>query len=167
MAVGALTKAFNMDATMASVLSAGGVLANPNHQAHFFDLDHLNKHNFIEHDVSLSRDDAAFGDNHTFSKQKFDVFLKHSQSQSVENSSVSEPTTTWKIAAEARYMRVIESKTSHETAGKPWTYGIKEAITSYGETGLYLNVLGKAGVAPVKWVKVFFGKLRAARIELH
>ncbi len=46
-----------------------------------------------------------------------------------------------------------------ETKRDPkFTYTPQQYVLSYGETGLYLSVIGDAitGVAPVNWVKVFF-----------
>ena len=61
MAIQALTKAYHLDSHIATVFSKGAVAANPDHSAHAFDLNHVDKHGYIEHDVSLSRGDAAFG----------------------------------------------------------------------------------------------------------
>jgi hypothetical protein len=56
-----------------------------------------------------------------------------------------------------RYNRV---KT--ETARDPdFTYTPQQYVLSYGETALYLSVLGNptTGVAPIDYVKIFFGML--------
>ena len=66
--------------------------------------------------------------------------------------------TDWVTAGRARWARVVASREKHEEGKKTWVYGIKEAIMSYGETSLYLNLLGKDGVAPLQWVKIFFGE---------
>jgi hypothetical protein len=41
-----------------------------------------------------------------------------------------------------------------------FTYTQQQFILSYGETALYISVMGNpiAGAAPVKYVKVFFGE---------
>jgi len=148
MAVKAMTSAINFNSTLATIFAMGGVGANPDHSAHSFDLNHVDKHNWIEHDVSLSRQDIAFGDNATFDKEKFHKFIDAYGNKEV---------TDYATASKARYQRVQESKAAHEKAGKDFTYGIKEVIMSYGETALYLNLLGKDGVAPLEWVKIFFG----------
>jgi len=126
-------------------------MANPDHSQHTFDLNHVSKHNWIEHDVSLSRQDIAFGSNEAFDKERFHSFI--GSFGEVEG-------TDYKKASEARYKRVLESKERHEKEGKEWTYGIKELIMSYGETALYLNLLGHDGVAPLEWVKIFFQEER-------
>lgn len=42
-----------------------------------------------------------------------------------------------------------------------FTYTPQQYILSYGETALYLSTMGDpvTGVAPVEYVKVFFGKM--------
>jgi len=150
MAVEALTKAYNLDSGIANVFSAGAVAANPDHSAHNFDLNHVDKHGYIEHDVSLSRDDIAFGSNSAFNKEVFAPLLERYQA--------SGETTSWKTASEVRFARVKASQAQHEAEGKPFGYGLKESILSYGESALYLNLLAKDGVAPVEWVRIFFGE---------
>jgi hypothetical protein len=58
-------------------------------------------------------------------------------------------------ASKARYNRVLQSK-----ADPTFTYGPREIVLSYGETALYLSVMGDpvTGVAPVSYIKSFFGK---------
>ncbi|KAK3100886.1 hypothetical protein LTR53_018833, partial [Teratosphaeriaceae sp. CCFEE 6253] len=106
-------------------------------------------HGYIEHDVSLSRQDAALGSNSAFDQGVFDgVMQGYSGAE----------TTSWASASAVRFARVKASQAEHEAAGKAWTYGLKESILSYGESALYLNLLGKDGVAPVEWVRIFFGE---------
>lgn len=60
------------------------------------------------------------------------------------------------VAAAAKYNRVMtETKRDSKIV-----YGPQQFILSYGETALYISVLGNpvTGVAPVKYVKTFFGK---------
>jgi len=157
MAVEALTKAYNVDPKIANVFAASGIIANPNHDAHSFDLNHVSKHNYIEHDGSLSRDDAAFGGGEKFSQEAFDELLAVYRAAHPGESD-DKIMTDWATAGQARWARITASKDKHEKAQSTWTYGIKEAIMSYGETSLYLNLLGKDGVAPLNWIKIFFGK---------
>ncbi|KAF2430733.1 Cloroperoxidase [Tothia fuscella] len=150
MAIKAICQSINFNPTLASVFATGGVAANPDHSTHTFDLNHVNKHNWIEHDVSLSRQDIAFGSNSEFNKEKFETFIKGFGDVEA---------TTFESASKVRYERVRESKEQHEQEGKEWTYGVKEVTMSYGETALYLNLLGHDGVAPLEWVRVLFGML--------
>ncbi|PGH02602.1 hypothetical protein AJ79_07606 [Helicocarpus griseus UAMH5409] len=71
-AVQALTAGLNFNATLAALMFKMAVVANPEPKATFFTLDHLNQHNVLEHDASLSRSDAFFGNNHVFNKTIFD-----------------------------------------------------------------------------------------------
>jgi len=151
MAVEALTTAFHLDSHIANTFSFAAVGANPDRDAHSFDLDHLAKHGYIEHDVSLSRGDTAFGSNSKFDKDLFDEVIRGLYARSGDM-------TNWNSADEVRYERVRASRARHAKEGKGWLFGLKEAIASYGETALYLSLLGKDGVAPTKWVQVFFGR---------
>jgi len=156
MAVQAVVNAVNCNSTLASIFAMAGVGANPDHSAHTFDLNHVDKHNWIEHDVSLSRQDTAFGSNSKFDKEQFDKFLAVFGDKEA---------TDYATASKARYLRVQESKARHEKEGKEFTYGIKEIIMSYGETALYLNLLGHDGIAPLEWVKIFFEEERLPYAE--
>jgi hypothetical protein len=156
MAVNAMVSSINFNPTLASIFAMAGVAANPNHSEHTFDLDHVDKHNWIEHDVSLSRQDTAFGSNSAFDREQFAKFLAVFGDKEA---------TDFATASKARYLRVKESKAAHEKAGKEFTYGIKETIMSYGETALYLNLLGHDGIAPLEWVRIFFGTFSTCRMS--
>jgi len=157
MAIDALKKSVNLGGSVATVFAAGGVAANPDHSAHDFDLDHVDKHNFIEHDVSLTRDDFAFGNNSKYSpeiwKEVFDIYVEGCAEGE-------EKVTSYTSASKARYARVMSSKAKHEKEGKEFNYGIKELILSYGESALLLNVLGKDGVAPLEWIRILIEEER-------
>lgn len=160
MAVRALMSSLHIDETIASVFSSGGVAANPNPHAHDFDLDHVDKHNWIEHDASLSREDIAFGSDSKFSPERWAEVWKVYQDGAVTEggaSGVGTPSTSWESVSKARYERVVEAKKRHEEAGKVFSYGLKEVVLSYGESALLVNLLGKEGVAPLEWVRILFG----------
>jgi hypothetical protein len=123
MAVKALTGSINLDAGIAKVFASGALTTNPVAHADSFDLNHVNKHGVIEHDVSLTRDDFASGDNHTFNPEIWNSVLS-TYGDSKE--------TNFALASEARYNRVIACKKAHEAANTEFLYGIKEAIFSYG-----------------------------------
>lgn len=55
-----------------------------------------------------------------------------------------------------RYNR-ISTETERDSK---FTYTPQQYVLSYGETALYLSVLGDptTGVAPLDYVKIFFGK---------
>lgn len=154
-AITALKNAVNLGPSIATVFAAGGVGANPDHSTNTFDLNHVEKHNYIEHDVSLTRNDIAFGSNSDFCpetwKEVWGIYC-HEVPQGGDK------VTSYHSASKARYQRVVSSKAAHEKAGKEFHYGIKEVILSYGETALLLNVLGKDGIAPLEYIRVLVGK---------
>jgi len=147
MAVKALTSAINLDADLAKIFAGAGLTTNPDAHAHSFDLNHLSRHGLIEHDVSLTRDDFTFGDNHTFNP---DIW------KSVLGTYGDSKETNFALASEARYNRVIACKKAHEAANKEFIYGIKEAFLSYGESAIWMGLLGdpKDGKAPVEYLKI-------------
>jgi hypothetical protein len=152
MAVSALTSALNLSHTVATVFASVAVTANPDKSAHYFDLNHVNKHGLIEHDVSLSRNDFLLGDNHTFNQGIFDAVME---------TYGKDERTSFESASKARYGRLAAAKKAHEEAGKDFQYGIKEFVLSYGESALLLGLLGdpKEGKIPVEFMRVLFGKL--------
>ncbi|KAF3037277.1 hypothetical protein E8E12_008484 [Didymella heteroderae] len=62
----------NFDATLAGIMWDQAIIVNPAPNATFFTLEQLNVHNVLEHDASLSRADAALGNNHLFNQTVFD-----------------------------------------------------------------------------------------------
>ena len=72
-AVAALTGGLNFNASLAELMFDQAIIANPEPNATFFTLDMLNVHNVLEHDASLSRTDAAFGNNHIFNETVFNT----------------------------------------------------------------------------------------------
>jgi hypothetical protein len=163
MAIKALTEALHMDDTIAKVFAWGGVVANENKEEGNFDLDHVAVHGWIEHDASLSRDDIAFGSNSKFSPERWEEVLKiYKEGTLTEEgaSGVGPQEVTWESASRARFFRVKQQAERHEAAGKVFAYGIKEAVLSYGESALFMNMLGKDGVAPLEWVRILFEEER-------
>ncbi|PSN71962.1 Cloroperoxidase, partial [Corynespora cassiicola Philippines] len=71
-AIHALNTGLNFDPQLAGIMWEQARIANPEPNATFFTLDHLNRHNVLEHDASLSRTDAYFGNNHIFNQSVFD-----------------------------------------------------------------------------------------------
>lgn len=147
----ALNDGMNVGADFATVIGGAGILSVPNNAlATSFDLNNLDEHNFpIEHDASLSRADYYLdnGDNYSFNETIFDTVLAYYNG--MENTSIP-------VAAKAKYNRVqTESKRDPK-----FTYTPQQFILSYGETALYLSVMGDpiTGIAPLDYVKIFFGK---------
>ncbi|RDW73919.1 hypothetical protein BP5796_07361 [Coleophoma crateriformis] len=72
-AIHALGAGLNFDATLAGIMWDQAIIANTEPNATFFTLDNLNRHNILEHDGSMSRSDAFFGNNHVFNQTIFDT----------------------------------------------------------------------------------------------
>ena len=102
-----------------------------------------------EHDASLSRQDAFFGNDYSFNQTIFNQVLSYYKGM---------PKTSIPVAAKAKYARVQDSQKRNPT----FTYGPREFILSYGETALYLSIMGDptTGVAPLNYVKIFFEQER-------
>jgi hypothetical protein len=147
----ALKEGLNTGPDFSIAIGNAGLLSVPNNPvAQSFDLNNLNEHNFpIEHDASLSRSDFYLdnGDNYSFNETIFDEVLRFYRGMTH---------TSIPVAAKAKYARVAEesARDSH------FTYTPQQFILSYGETALYLSVMGDpiTGVAPLEYVKVFFGE---------
>ncbi|KAI0101413.1 Cloroperoxidase [Hypoxylon sp. NC0597] len=69
--INAMASALNFNTSLAALMFQMAVVANPEPNATFFTLDQLNVHNVLEHDASLSRSDAFFGNNHVFNETIF------------------------------------------------------------------------------------------------
>lgn len=112
-----------------------------------FDLDNLDEHNFpIEHDGSLSRGDYYSGNDYSFDQAIFDEVLAFYDGVD---------TTTIPLASKARYTRIQNAEAINPTT----IYGARQLVLSYGETALYLSVMGDpiTGKAPIAYVKSLFG----------
>lgn len=154
----ALDYGMNVGADFATVIGAAGILSVPGDLlATSFDLNDIDEHNFpIEHDASLSRADYNLndGNNYSFNQSIFNTVLAYYDG--MENTSIP-------VAAKAKLNRV---KT--ETARDPkFTYTPQQFVLSYGETALYISVMGdpETGVAPLEYVKVFFEQERLPYAE--
>lgn len=147
----ALTTSINLGPKIADTFASKAVTMNPDGKGTSFDLNHLAKHGPIEHDSSLSRSDFHLGDNHTYSHEVWN--------DTIESYGDNEMT-DFKLASRARYSRLMKCKKEHEAVGRSFRYGVIEFILSYGETALFLGILGDPvhGKIPVSYVKALFGK---------
>jgi hypothetical protein len=148
--VAGLGSGLSVGADFATVIGQFGSLANPDSDPlnPSFSLDQLSAHNFpIEHDASLSRADATFGDNHSFNQTYWNMILAYVP----EGQPFTIPT-----AARAKYNRVMQSK----AVDPNFVYTPLQFTLSYGETGLYLSTMGDpvTGIAPYEYVQYLFGK---------
>lgn len=69
--VAGLKNGLNFDEALGKIMFEQAVIINPEPNATYFTLDMLNEHNKLEHDASLSRQDAYFGNNHVFNETVF------------------------------------------------------------------------------------------------
>lgn len=106
------------------------------------------QHNFpIEHDSSLSRQDAYFGNDYSFYQPNWNMILSYYKGMEY---------TSIPVASKAKYARVLDSKKKNPT----FTYGPREAIFSYGETAIYLQTMSDpySGKAKLSYVRELFEK---------
>ncbi|OTB10929.1 hypothetical protein K445DRAFT_308271 [Daldinia sp. EC12] len=69
--ISAMSSALNFNESLGALMFQMAIVANPEPNATFFTLEQLNVHNVLEHDGSLSRSDAFFGNNHIFNETIF------------------------------------------------------------------------------------------------
>ncbi|GAB1313749.1 hypothetical protein MFIFM68171_03959 [Madurella fahalii] len=72
-----LAAATNFDEGLSNLLFDFAVGTNPEPNATWFSLDHLTRHNVLEHDASLSRLDNYFGHADVFNRRVFDETRSH------------------------------------------------------------------------------------------
>ncbi|KAL4931473.1 Chloroperoxidase [Aspergillus undulatus] len=77
--ISALNDALNIDVELAQYLFQEALTTNPDKSATTFSLNHLSRHNVLEHDASISRQDYYFGenDNHSFDAAVFAETRSH------------------------------------------------------------------------------------------
>ncbi|KAL4995242.1 Chloroperoxidase [Aspergillus recurvatus] len=109
-----------------------------------FDLDSLNAHNVGEHDASLSRADAYFGNNHVFNPSVFAQTRAYWQ----------KPTLTAAMLANSKIARQLHSKAFNPT----YTYTEQTEQTSHTETGFPILAFGdiEAGTVDRAFVEYWF-----------
>lgn len=148
----ALEKVFNIGFDLRIILAVGGLFSSPNALLNgTMDLNDLDKHNYIEHDGSLSRAPVhEGGDDHTFRQ---DIF---NQSLAIL-SNTTDATVSIDMAFKAHMHRVqSDAKT------KDFSYGSKQDLIARGETALYLLAMvdPRTGGTPLAYVRVLFEQER-------
>ncbi|EME43572.1 hypothetical protein DOTSEDRAFT_132104 [Dothistroma septosporum NZE10] len=137
-----------MGADFTVLIGGAGLFSSPDVLSGAFDLNDLDQHNFpIEHDASLSRQDAYFGNDYSF----YDKYWQQVVSMFQGNKTALLP------AANAIANRTQDSQAINPT----FTYGFREFIFRYGETAIYLQAMGgddSTGVTRVDWVRMLFEK---------
>ncbi|KAI0849408.1 Cloroperoxidase [Daldinia vernicosa] len=69
--ISAMGSALNFNESLAALMFQMAIVANPSKNATFFTLEQLQVHGVLEHDASLSRSDAFFGNNYVFNESIF------------------------------------------------------------------------------------------------
>lgn len=141
-----LAEGLNMGPDFTVAVGGAGLLASPNPLGGSFDLDDLNMHNFpIEHDASMSRQDAALGNPQPFFNPNWQQYISFFDGKQL---------TDIPTASEAKFARYNDSKTRN----REFVYGIRETVFSYGENALYLQAMGDvvSGKAKVEYVRSLF-----------
>ncbi|KAI9367679.1 Chloroperoxidase [Aspergillus egyptiacus] len=141
----ALVSALNFDPTLAAGMFDNAIVANPEEGATHFDLDQLNTHNVLEHDASLSRSDAYFGNNHLFDPTIFAQTQQYWTDPS---------TLTIDMLANSKLARQLHSKAFNPT----YSYPEATEQTSYNEMGFPIIAFGdmEKGTVRRDFVEYFF-----------
>ncbi|KAI1459856.1 Cloroperoxidase [Annulohypoxylon moriforme] len=144
----ALGTALNIDQPLSVELFNFAATTNPVPNSTYFDLDHLSRHNVLEHDGSLSRQDAYFGPADVFNEAVFN------QTKSFWTGD----TITIQMASNARVARLMTSNLTNPE------YSLSDlgSAFSIGESAAYVGILGdkKSGTVPKSWVEYLFEKER-------
>ncbi|PMD39603.1 Cloroperoxidase [Hyaloscypha variabilis F] len=143
-AVHALTTAINFNTSLATLMWEQALIANPEPNATFFTLDNLNRHNVLEHDASMSRSDAFFGNNHIFNQSIFDTTRAYWTAD----------TLTADMLANGKIARQLASKSTNPE----YSFTTTNEAFSLGEVAAPIIVFGDMATATVNksFVEFFF-----------
>ncbi|KAH7377883.1 Chloroperoxidase [Pyrenochaeta sp. MPI-SDFR-AT-0127] len=143
-AIAALGNGISFDENLAGIMWDQAIIANPEPNATLFTLDHLNVHNLLEHDASLSRSDAYFGNNHVFNRTVFDTSRQW----------WTDKTLTAKQIAHSKIFRQVVSRASNPN----YTFTASVENFSLGEMAAPFIVFGDmvAGTVERALVEFFF-----------
>ncbi|CAG8588051.1 23359_t:CDS:2 [Gigaspora margarita] len=123
-----LQEGLNVSSVLATILTYFGFFRIDKFFAKTINLDDLNQHNKIEHDVSLSRKDFYFGDNHTIDPELIDLLLNQNIDGKMNQESF----------AKIHWIRVNNSKEFNPTL----SYTAERKMQSAGEPILILKIIG-------------------------
>ncbi|KAK8113943.1 Chloroperoxidase [Apiospora kogelbergensis] len=141
---GALMEALNAEPELAGIFFAQAITTNPKPNATTFSLSDVTRHNILEHDGSLSRQDAHYGRIDILNPTVFAETLSY----------FPDPVIELKQAAHARRARIVASnRTNPEFA---WSDATER--NSVLETAIYLIAFGdrEAGSVSKKALVYFF-----------
>jgi peroxidase family protein len=141
----ALYDALHLNKTLGGSLFDFALTTNPQENATTFDLDHLGRHNVLEHDASLSRVDAHFGNPLIFNQTIFDQTKAFFTGDKVDVT----------MAAKARLARIKDSMANNPD------YSMSDlgTVFSFGESVAYIIALGdlETGTADRDRIEFLFG----------
>ncbi|KAK6844020.1 hypothetical protein PG987_004880 [Apiospora arundinis] len=129
MAVEVLSDVLNWDASVVNDLYDFAQPTNPTPNATNINLDELSTHNILEHDGSLSRQDANFGPADVFNETIWDETVSYFTGDTIDVA----------MASAARTARVVTSASTNPQFTLPQL----GAHFDYGETAAYQFVFGK------------------------
>lgn len=138
----------NLGADASLVVGAKALQASTTGNFLTFNLDDLSKHGIIEHDGSLSRNDIASGDNHSFAPEIWAAVAAHFTAETI----------SIQTAAQARKDRLEAAPTTNPEFNLT-AEGLRFSAI---ETSLYLGVFGEGteGNARTQWVRILFEEER-------
>lgn len=122
-AIDVLDSVLNWDISIVNDLYEFAQPTNPEPNAMTIDLDHLTKHNILEHDGSLSRHNAEFGLADVFNEQAWNETIQYFTGDVIDLA----------MAAEARTARMLTSAKTNPQFTLPQL----GAHSTYGETAAY------------------------------
>ncbi|GAB7362050.1 hypothetical protein MBLNU230_g2084t1 [Neophaeotheca triangularis] len=134
-AIKGLGEGLNFDSSLASLMWDQAIIANPEPNATFFTLGHLNRHNVLEHDASLSRLDDYYGNNHLFNPEAF------SQTREFWT----DETLTAQMLANSKLARMIDSRAFNPN----YTFSEETEEFSLGELAAPIIAFGDVEKATV------------------
>ncbi|KXH63184.1 hypothetical protein CSAL01_13194 [Colletotrichum salicis] len=129
-----LQDGLNFGTDLGTLMFNMALIANPEPNATFFTLDQLNVHNVLEHDASLSRTDAAFGNNHVFNQSVFDESRAYwtkdvLDAQQLANSKVARQVTSRAFNPNYTFTATVENFSLGEVAAPIIVFGDMTAGT--------------------------------------
>lgn len=144
----ALGKALNVSTEVANKVASAGLRTSSNPNSGTFTLEDLGKHNIIEHDASLSREDVDLGGGLDLRKEVWEEFLGYVNGTGNGRFGLRD-------AARARWGRVQTSKARNPK----FTYSPSGQFNSYVESAIYFELFKDPAsmTTSLGFVKVFFG----------
>lgn len=134
--VAGLVNGINLEAGLAGLLWEEGLIVNPDPAATSFTLEQLNAHNVLEHDASMSRADAALGNNHLFNEKVFQSSSRHWTDETV----------TVDMMANTTVQRQAESHVKNRDCDLSMT----RVNSCIGQAGVPITVFGNIEAATVR-----------------